>query len=161
MIKLKIVCNTPIHYDFHAWLFFTESEHNYWLITKFLYIFYCKVDFEIHWTNYYKFHRNICWLMIKINRYLLKFPPCNQHFYDARAWGKHWQLISAHWFLKGSQSVKFSPAVRHQRHIDVSYPESKVHGASMRPILGRQDPGGPHVGPMNFAIWVVNHLMLL
>ena len=21
------------------------------------------------------------------------------------------------------------------------------------PIWGRQDPGGPHVGPMNFAIW--------
>ena len=25
----------------------------------------------------------------------------------------------------------------------------------MGPIWGRQDPGGPHVGPMNFAIWVV------
>ena len=24
----------------------------------------------------------------------------------------------------------------------------------MGPICGRQDPGGPHVGPMNFAIWV-------
>ena len=32
-------------------------------------------------------------------------------------------------------------------------PDSKVHGANMRPIWGRQDPGGPHVGPMNFAIW--------
>ena len=35
-------------------------------------------------------------------------------------------------------------------------PESKVHGADMGPIWGRQDPGGPHVGPMNFAIWVIN-----
>ena len=37
----------------------------------------------------------------------------------------------------------------------VSYdvPDSKVHGANMRPIWGRQDPGGPHVGPMNIAIW--------
>ena len=26
----------------------------------------------------------------------------------------------------------------------------------MGPIWGRQDPGGPHVGPMNFAIWVAN-----
>ena len=34
------------------------------------------------------------------------------------------------------------------------YPEGKVHGAKMGPIWGRQDPGGPHVGPMNFAIWV-------
>ena len=32
-------------------------------------------------------------------------------------------------------------------------PDSKVHGANMGPILGRQDPDGPHVGPMNFAIW--------
>ena len=23
----------------------------------------------------------------------------------------------------------------------------------MGPTCGRQDPGGPHVGPMNFAIW--------
>ena len=34
------------------------------------------------------------------------------------------------------------------------YPDSKVHGANMGPIRGRQDPGGPHVGPMNFFIWV-------
>ena len=25
----------------------------------------------------------------------------------------------------------------------------------MAPIWGRQDPGGSHVGPMNFAMWVV------
>ena len=34
------------------------------------------------------------------------------------------------------------------------YPDSKVHGANMGPIWGQQDPGGPHVGPMNFTIWV-------
>ena len=32
-------------------------------------------------------------------------------------------------------------------------PDSKVYGANMGPIWGRQDPGGPHVGPMNNAIW--------
>ena len=31
--------------------------------------------------------------------------------------------------------------------------DSKVHGAIMGLIWGRQDPGGSHVGPMNFAIW--------
>ena len=36
------------------------------------------------------------------------------------------------------------------------FPDSKIHGANMGPIWGRQDPGGPHVGPMNFAIWVIN-----
>ena len=32
-------------------------------------------------------------------------------------------------------------------------PDSKVHGANMGPTWGRQDPVGPHVGPMDLAIW--------
>ena len=32
-------------------------------------------------------------------------------------------------------------------------PDNKIHGANMGPIWGRQVPGGPHVGPMNFSIW--------
>ena len=31
-------------------------------------------------------------------------------------------------------------------------PDSEVHWANMGPIWGRQDPGWPHVGSMNFAI---------
>ena len=40
-------------------------------------------------------------------------------------------------------------------HYDEKYkcPDSKVHGANMWPIWGRQDPDGPHVAPMNFVIW--------
>ena len=34
----------------------------------------------------------------------------------------------------------------------VNIPDSKVHGANMGTIWGRQDLGGPQVGPMNFAI---------
>ena len=34
------------------------------------------------------------------------------------------------------------------------YSDSKVYGANMGPIWGRQDPGGPHVGPTNLDIWV-------
>ena len=26
----------------------------------------------------------------------------------------------------------------------------------MGPIWGRRDPGGPHVGPMNLYIWVID-----
>ena len=37
-------------------------------------------------------------------------------------------------------------------------PDSKVHGANMGPIWGRQDPGGPHVGPINIAIWDVVYI---
>ena len=35
------------------------------------------------------------------------------------------------------------------------FPDSKVHGANMGSIWVRQDPGGPHICPMNFASWVV------
>ena len=35
------------------------------------------------------------------------------------------------------------------------YPDTKDHGANMGPIWGRQDPGGPHVGPIDFAVWVI------
>ena len=42
-------------------------------------------------------------------------------------------------------------------------PDSEVHGANMGPILGRQGPGGPHGGPMNFVVlgstcsWMIGH----
>ena len=48
------------------------------------------------------------------------------------------------------QIPKNSPS----RTKDPSPAESKVRGTNMGPIWGRQDPGGPQVGPMNFAIWV-------
>ena len=38
-------------------------------------------------------------------------------------------------------------------HMTYPIPDNKVHGANMGPIWGRQDPGGPHVRPMNFDIW--------
>ena len=37
---------------------------------------------------------------------------------------------------------------------DEAKPDNKVYGANMEPTWGRQDPLGPHVGPINFAIWV-------
>ena len=36
-----------------------------------------------------------------------------------------------------------------------SYPDSKVHGAIMGPTWVLSAPDGPHDGPMNIAIWVV------
>ena len=36
--------------------------------------------------------------------------------------------------------------------------DSKVYVANMGPIWGEQDPDGPHVGPMNFAIWDYNKI---
>ena len=40
-----------------------------------------------------------------------------------------------------------------QDHLTKALPDSKIYGANMGSIWGRQDPGGPHDGPMNFAIW--------
>ena len=37
--------------------------------------------------------------------------------------------------------------------ITESIPDSKVHGANMGPTWVLLSPGGPHVGPMNLAIW--------
>ena len=32
-------------------------------------------------------------------------------------------------------------------------PDCKIHGTNVGPTWGRQDPDGPHVGPMNFVLW--------
>ena len=42
-------------------------------------------------------------------------------------------------------------------NVSCHYPDGKVPEANMGPIWGRQDPGGPQVGPMNFAIWELIH----
>ena len=47
----------------------------------------------------------------------------------------------------------------HEQHGEIvahKRSDSKVHGANMGPIWGRQEPGGPHVGAMNFVIWTIS-----
>ena len=39
------------------------------------------------------------------------------------------------------------------RYTQHGYPDSKIHVANVGPTWGRQDPGGPHVGHTNLAIW--------
>ena len=65
-----------------------------------------------------------------VNAIANPFPNFNGGFVNYR-----WRYIMAQW-LHDLQPI----------------PDSKVHGANMGPIWGRQDPGGPHVGPMNLAI---------
>ena len=55
-------------------------------------------------------------------------------------------------YVKVSYQLE-SPWYQFGRYRLVMTPDSKVHGANMGPIWGQQDPGGPHVGLMNFAIW--------
>ena len=40
-----------------------------------------------------------------------------------------------------------------------SIPDSNIHGANMVPTWGRQDPGWPHVGHTNLAIWDIWQLV--
>ena len=66
-------------------------------------------------------------------------------------------------FLGGVWHTPLSGFDKHTWLISVwngMFPENKVHGANMGPIWSRQDSGGPRVGPMNFAIWVVFHFIV-
>ena len=44
---------------------------------------------------------------------------------------------------------RYQATVGHYADSTMVIPDSKVHGAYMGPTWGRQDPGGPHVDPMN------------
>ena len=77
-----------------------------------------------------------------------------------------WWLLMA-WRLFGARTsasimvtdagrcVSESPSLmsRSELMVHACPSDSKVHGVNMGPIWGQQDPGGPHVGPMNFDIW--------
>ena len=66
-----------------------------------------------------------------------------------------WNVIAN--LVQAVQIVSTLVIIRKTKWLDVEYnPDSKAHGANMGPICGRQNPGGPHVGPKNFAIWVNN-----
>ena len=70
-------------------------------------------------------------------------------------------MLSAKWQAfcsRGDKLTKMHDAIlNHYVSFSLNDPDSKVHRANMGPIWNRQDPGGPHVGPMNFAIWGSNY----
>ena len=82
-------------------------------------------------------------------------------------------LIKRHYSRRATRFVKYHDIMSNQgkKYLhssvqwenvmwrNVSSPDSKVHGANMGPIWGRQDRGGPHVGPINLAIWVIATMM--
>ena len=76
-----------------------------------------------------------------------------------------WRVPKRLWkglaFSKYVQVCVLQSYIYHQEQNYINYPDSKVHGANMGPIWGREDPGGPHVGPMDFAIWVSSFYPLI
>ena len=66
------------------------------------------------------------------------------------------QLMSELILIIGSQTKTCQIIMRYHDMDMLSIvlaPDSKVHEANMGTIWGQQDPGGPHVGRMNLAIW--------
>ena len=85
---------------------------------------------------------------------MLMLPISNTGLVYGVSWawsGK--QLIIYIWRLRVPNINAY--LLHHIARLDVSSPDSNVHGANMGPIWGRQDRGGPHIGPMIFAIWVI------
>ena len=62
---------------------------------------------------------------------------------DLYEWDK--QIEAIHLAIRGLSQYK-----------NTIFPKSKVHRANVGHIWGRQDPGGPHVGPQIFAICVTS-----
>ena len=63
-------------------------------------------------------------------------------------------------FDKGpnSFSLRSFDMIFHNGLQNHAIPNDEVRGANMGPIWGRQDPGWPLAGPMNFAIWDAHHI---
>ena len=92
----------------------------------------------------------------------LKFKPGLNRIrgYDSLLYGTYRHLAAQHPYL----IIIFEYLTRNRVYYVIACtctccnnPDSKVHGTNMAPIWGRQDPGGPHVGHMNLAIWEYMH----
>ena len=92
------------------------------------------------WRRALMFSLICAWIYSRVN---------NREAGDLRRYRAHYDVIvmsfcvTVMWCRRRSVVLHHSPI----------NPDSKVRGANMGPIWGRQDPGGPHVGPMNLAIW--------
>ena len=96
---------------------------------------------------------------VRGQRYTRKLDKCRYSKKDQFVVSHRWLcLLSAVFALR--ETVDTIDAAYHTIHhlnyqcslLKLMFPDSKVN---MGPIWGRQDPGWPHVGSMDFAIWVV------
>ena len=78
----------------------------------------------------------------------IKYIYISYHFTTLRLDGRNPSLLKTTAWSYSSCMIKTRAAD------DLA--DSKIHGAIMGPIWGRQDSGRPHVGPMNLVIWVGN-----
>ena len=88
------------------------------------------------------------------------FDLCLNKRLSKQSWGWWFETPSCSLWRHCNVTGTGHTNIKMRFHHTVVYPNSKVHGANMGPIWGRQVPGGPHAGPMNFAIWVGTSLRL-
>ena len=62
-------------------------------------------------------------------------------------------VVSYHWQFDCLLNSLLCCHKKHKALTASRDPDNKVHGASMGPAWVLSAPGGPHVGPMNLAIW--------
>ena len=94
--------------------------------------------------------RSVMWLLRYIYFHDLLLVSVCVSFQQTH--GKHirWHRIQVHF-----TEITFEKCFGIRRMLFLSHaitPDSKVYRAIMGPTSGRQDPGEPHVGPMNLAI---------
>ena len=106
-----------------------------------------EVNVEISWDSDYVISY---WPILRYSNYA---SPAHINRYTQ---GLHLTVL-----CRGTVIVNVSPILQgwHTDTETINHKaDSKVHGANMGPIWGQQDPGGPHVGPMNFALCETVHV---
>ena len=73
--------------------------------------------------------------------------------YHVYLWWKLWKPIQISLNCDSQDPIIDFDELTSMGQICDHVPDSKVHGANVGPTWGRQDPGGPHVGHTNLAIW--------
>ena len=77
--------------------------------------------------------------------------PLYVHVIKLKPWPNLSTLCDEPWTVIMPSMLHFCSTK--QSNASNSILDRKAHGVNMGPIWGRQDPGGPHVSRMNFAIW--------
>ena len=96
---------------------------------------------------------NLRWLWYEP---LILLAPVDYSRYITVKYNKTFWSSSAMMRVESTSNSRPAKETPWGRALGCLFPDSKVRGANIGPIWGRQDPGGPHVGPMSFAIWVVS-----
>ena len=126
------------HYDVTVmcWKSYTlVNNNNDWISSWVSYISTCTLNHTtiIGATIFLTIKRHLLWAqLINHTSYMTHHASCIMHF--AKPYKNFHGSIPGGW-------------------LGITNSDGKVYGVNMGPIWGRQDPGGHHVGPMNFAIW--------